>query len=80
MMSILGGIGAQLLAGGAVIIGIIAAIFGVRASGARQANAERDIAAAKAREAANLEADKARKSAAAAPDDELDRRMRRWQR
>ena len=78
-MSFLSGLGAQLLAGGAVILGIILALFGVRASGRKQAVTEAALANAEAREAANLEADKARRSAAAAPDDELDQRMRRWE-
>lgn len=50
-MNILGSLGAQLLAGSAVIIGIIAAMFGVRASGKKQAVTERRVA--------DLEGDKA---------------------
>jgi len=42
-LAFLSGLGAQLLAGGAVILGIILALFGAKSSGRKQAVTERRI-------------------------------------
>lgn len=62
MLDLITGLGGQLLGGLVVIGGLVAAYFGVKRSGAKQAVAERrvsdleaDIAADKAREASDAE-------------------------
>jgi|JI10StandDraft_1071094.scaffolds.fasta_scaffold920646_3 uncharacterized protein (UPF0333 family) len=80
MFDLITGLGGQLIGGLVVIIGLVAAYFGVKRSGAKQAVTEKALADAQAREKAVIEADNARKSAAGATDDQLDQRMRRWER
>lgn len=80
MFDLITGIGGQLIGGAVILIGIVGAYFGVKASGRKEAVTEKALADAQAREAAVLEADKARASAGAATDPELDERMRRWER
>lgn len=80
MFDLITGLGGQLLGGLVVIGGLVLAYFRVKASGRNEAVTEKALADAQAREAAVLEADKARASAGAATDPELDERMRRWER
>ena len=80
MFDLITGLGGQLIGGLVVIIGLVAAYFGVKRSGAKQAVTERALADAQAREQATAVADEARHSAAGATDPELDERMRRWER
>lgn len=62
MFDLITGLGGQLIGGAVILIGIVAAYFGVKHVGAKQAAAERrvsdleaDIAADKAREASDAE-------------------------
>ncbi len=80
MFDLITGLGGQLIGGLVVIIGLVAAYFGVKDSGRKLERTNRDLAEARAREQANQTADDARRSAGAATDPELDERMRRWER
>ena len=80
MLDLITGLGGQLIGVLVVIGGLVLAFFGVKRSGAKQERTERDLADARAREQANRTADDARRSAGAATDQQLDERMRRWER
>ena len=80
MLDLITGLGGQLIGVLVIIGGLVLAFFGVKRSGAKQATAERDLADARAREQADRAADEARRSAGAATDEQLDQRMRRWER
>ena len=76
----LSGIGAKLLAGGAVILGIILALFGAKASGRQQAVTERrvaDLEGDKAAEQDRAKSDAAVHAAGAGPDARAELR-REW--
>ncbi len=80
MFDLISGLGGQIIGGLVIIVGLVATYFGVKRSGAKQAVTEKALADAQAREKAVIEADNARKSAFGATDDQLDQRMRRWER
>ena len=80
MFDLISGLGGQIIGGLVIIVGLVATYFGVKRSGAKQERTERDLAESQAREQANQAAEDARRSAGAATDEQLDQRMRRWER
>lgn len=80
MFDLISGLGGQIIGGVVLLLGIVGAYFGVKRSGAKQERTERDLAESQAREQANQAAEEARRSAGAATDEQLDQRMRRWER